>query len=136
LSELVFVDTSIWVEALRRRPEATAVELSALLDEDRVALAAPVRVEILSGASRQSFRRLHEDLLALPTFYPGRSAWALLEGWVKAAVEKGERFGVGDLLIAAIASEEGGRLWSRDDDFARMSRMGVVQLFVPAPRMA
>jgi predicted nucleic acid-binding protein len=133
LSELVFVDTSVWVEALRRRPEATTVELSALLDEDRVALAAPVRIEILSGASRRSFRRLHEDLLALPAFYPGPSTWTRVEQWVEAAVEEGECFGVGDLLIAAIASENGGRLWSRDDDFTRMSRLGFVQLFPAAP---
>ncbi len=136
MSDLVFVDTSVWVEGLRGQPETTRVELSAILDEDRVAIAIPVRIEILSGASRLNFRRLRDDLLALPTFYPSRSTFEMIEDWVRASVERGERFGFGDLVIAAIASEQRGKIWSRDKDFARMSRMGFIQLFQPVPRGA
>lgn len=131
MSELVFVDTTIWVEALRKKPESTFDVLSGLMDEDRVALAEPVRLEILSGASRQNFRRLREDLLALPTFHAERSTWLRMEEWVEIAVDKGERFGIGDLLIASITAEQGGRVWSRDDDFHRMSRLGFIPLFQP-----
>jgi predicted nucleic acid-binding protein len=129
LSELVFVDTTIWVDALRKEPESTAEELSLLIDEDRVALAEPVRLEILSGASRRTFRRLREDLDALPRFRAERSTWLRLEQWVEIAVDKGERFGIADLLIASIAFENDGRIWSGDGDFDRMSRLGFIRLF-------
>jgi predicted nucleic acid-binding protein len=131
LIDLVFVDTTIWVEALRRKPESTAEALFGLMEEDRVALAEPVRLEMLSGASRQTFRRLREDLLAFPTFHAERSTWQRMEEWVHIAVDKGERFGIGDLLIASITAEQDGRVWSRDDDFHRMSRLGFIQLFQP-----
>jgi len=74
VTSLVFVDTSVWIDALRGR-EPTAARLAELLDQDRVALAVPVRLEILSGTSRSQLPRLREDLAALPTLYPSRETW-------------------------------------------------------------
>ena len=108
------------------------VELQILIDEDRVALAAPVRLEILSGASQQEFRRLRDDLSALPTFYPSRETWTKMERWIEVAARAGQRFGIGDLLIAAIAAEEKGRVWSRDSDFTRLGDLELIDLFDPS----
>ncbi|MFQ5740421.1 MAG: PIN domain-containing protein [Acidobacteriota bacterium] len=131
MSALVFVDTSVWIDALRGRPRTTGARLRVLLDEDRVGLAVPVRLEILSGASQHDFHRLSQDLSALPAFYPSRSTWRRMEGWLEVAGRYGERFAVADLLIAAIASEQNGKLWSRDHDFVRLSNLGFVELFDP-----
>ena len=48
---MIFIDTSVWVEALRSRKSPAALHLVELLDSGEVALSAPVRIEILAGAS-------------------------------------------------------------------------------------
>jgi predicted nucleic acid-binding protein len=129
---VIFVDTSVWVAFFRGTDAAVAATLSRLLDDDLVGLAAPVRLELLGGASAAALPPLRRTLAALPVFYPTRDTWELVDGWVNRAVARGERFGLGDLLIAACAAERGGLLWSLDQDFARLARLGLVKLFTGA----
>ena len=125
---MTFVDTSVWVAWLRRRDASVAEHLERLLDEDRCVLPAPVRIELLAGTRTQEVTRLGRLLLSVPTRFPTPSTWALAESWCTLAARKGERFGVGDLLVAAIAHDNGGRIWSLDGDFARMARLGFIRL--------
>jgi predicted nucleic acid-binding protein len=128
---VIVVDTSIWVAALRDRRSREAGVLSALLDADDVGLAAPVRVELLSGASRADRPALRRGLSALPVLYPTDASWSLIDTWVDRAGVAGERFGVVDLLIGALASETGSLVWSLDADFERMQRLRFVELYQP-----
>lgn len=129
---MICVDTSVWVAALRRAGDREALALRALLDDGEVALPVPVRLEILSGAPRQDRVRLRRALSALPVLHPDAQTWGRIDGWLDRAGDAGERFGIMDLLIASIAAGRGATLWSLDDDFTRMARLGFVQLHRPA----
>lgn len=131
---MIFVDTSVWIDALRDGACASAAHLRDLLDADEVALAAPVRLEILVGATRRDRPRLRSTLAALPLFRPTDATWERLEKWVDRAGDAGERFGFADLLVAAVAADHAGGLWSNDADFLRMARLGFVSLHRPGAK--
>lgn len=96
-----------------------------------VALAAPVRVEILSGASIPERTRLRRVLSALPVYYPTDATWDLIDSWIDKATAAGDRFGFADLLIGALAAEQGAVVWSLDSDFPRMAKIGLLKLYQP-----
>lgn len=126
---MILVDSSVWVSALRQAESGEAQTLSELLDEDRVALAMPVRLELLAGAPGRDRRRLRRLLSALPLWIPRESTWWLADSWLEPASRAGERFGIADLVIGATAAEREAAVWSLDRDFARMARLGFVELF-------
>jgi predicted nucleic acid-binding protein len=125
---VIFVDTSVWIDALRSSDSEIGLGLAALLDSGDVALAAPVRIEILSGASNRDHVRLRRVLSALPVFFPREQTWTLIDEWLELARTAGERFGFADLLIAAIAADNDGQIWSLDSDFARMADLGLIEI--------
>jgi predicted nucleic acid-binding protein len=128
---VIVVDTSVWVDYFRSPVAAVASHLHALLDADEVALVAPVRIELLSGVRRSEIGRLRRVLSALPLWLPTDTTWTTMEAWAGRGGARGQRFGVGDLLVAAIAAERGAAVWSLDADFARMTALGFVRGHVP-----
>ena len=130
---MIVVDTSVWVAVLRSPTAPEAPILAALLEADAVILVVPVRLELLVGAPARERPRLRRVLSALPIAYPTDETWTLIERFVESATDAGHRFGVGDLLIAALASEQGALVWSLDGDFKRMARLAFVSLYDPRP---
>lgn len=124
---MIAVDTSVWIDFFRGKTP-TAEKLLDLLDKDQVALPVPVRIEILSGARRTEHARLRRVLSALPLLLPDDSTWSEMERWAITGAAAGQTFGLGDLLVAAIAAQNECAIWSLDEDFARMSRLGFVSL--------
>jgi predicted nucleic acid-binding protein len=128
---VIVVDTSIWVAVLRSRTAPEGVILGQLLDADSVILPVPVRLELLLGAGAGERARLRSVLSALPVAYPDDDTWKLVEQWADQAAGRGQRFGVGDLLIAALASERGAAVWSLDRDFERMAQLKLIARYAP-----
>jgi predicted nucleic acid-binding protein len=126
---VIAVDTSVWVSVLRSRDAPEAPILSALLDAGEVMLPVLVRLELRLGAAGRDRARLRRVLSALPVGYPSEDIWPLMESWAERAADAGQRFGAGDLLVAAIASAQGALVWSLDRDFTRMERLRFVKLY-------
>ncbi len=126
---MIVVDTSVWIAAFRNDQSKEAGHLRTLLDADEVALPAPVRVEILAGASRVDRVRLRRTLSALPVFYPSEATWIRIESWLDVISAAGDWFGMRDLLIAAISADRGDAVWSLDTDFSRMDNLKLIKLY-------
>lgn len=125
---MIIADTSIWISFFRGSSQAITKHLSDLLDEQKLMLCSPIRVEILSGASPKNYRTLSSVLSALPLVEPGPDEWGLVDDWVEIAGRKGFRFSVADLLIAAVTQRHAKELWTLDGDFSHMSSLGFIQL--------
>ncbi len=127
---MIVVDTSAWVAALRAEGREARV-LRALLDADEVLLPVPVKIELLSGTSKSQRGTLRSGLSGLPITYPTDDTWRLMDDWTDRAAAAGATFGVGDLLIAALAHEAGALVWSLDSAFDRLARLRVISLYEP-----
>jgi predicted nucleic acid-binding protein len=126
---VIVVDTSVWIDVHRRPSGPRATQLASLLDADEVALALPVRLELLAGVARRDRPALTRALSALPVLRPSDDTWALIERWVPVAADKGHRFALADLLIGALTADIGGLIWSLDEDFEQMERLKFVQRY-------
>jgi len=125
---MIVVDTSVWVEASRARGVKTRAALQSLIDTDSVALALPVRLELQAGLARKDRGPYLRALSALPLLVPTEDTWRLVESWIAPAADKGQRFSVTDLLIG-LTREIGALVWSLDDDFERLARLGYVNQY-------
>jgi predicted nucleic acid-binding protein len=126
---VIVIDTSIWIAA-QRQPRIDKV-LQGLLEADEAALPLPVRLELWAGVAKQDRKAHRLAFDALPQLYPTDDTWQPLADWIAKAADAGQRFTITDLLIASLASEIGGLIWSLDTDFERMERLGFVATYQP-----
>jgi len=126
---VILADTSVWVDVQRKPGGRTAWTFNALVDSDDLLLALPVRIELLAGVAPRDRKAFTRALTSLPVVAPSEETWQIVEGWVGPAADKGHRFAVTDLLIAALAHELDALVWSLDTDFARMEALGIVRRY-------
>lgn len=129
---MVLVDSSVWIEAARRRGDlATKVSLRALLDEYAAAWCSPVRLEVLGGARREERRALETFFACLPHAECREPEWQSAKFLAWRARDAGHTFPWNDLLISATAAARGWRLYGRDAHFAKLATLGGAVLYQP-----
>jgi predicted nucleic acid-binding protein len=126
---MIAVDTSVWIEFFRGNDSKIVSSLSDLILQSQVTLLYPVKIEILNGARKTERFRLQRILSSLPLIIPEKKDWKQCEFWALSSAEKGEKFGVVDLLIASMVHREKVSIWSLDRDFERMEKLKFVQCF-------
>ena len=124
----VIVDTSVWIAFFRSATGTLPDQLIALLDEDRVIMPSPVKIELLCGSSKKDAPRIQRLIQALPEAVPLEAHWQQAEEWALNGALKGHHFAMGDLLIATLSSAENAPLWTLDSDFHRMEKLGYIKL--------
>jgi predicted nucleic acid-binding protein len=121
---VLLVDTSVWIEILRRPARLTLADVG---DFDEIVTCLPVVQEVLQGFRDElAFRKAREAMLALPTVESplGRAVFEEAVGLYRAARRAGftPRSGV-DCLIAACALRHGLTVVHFDRDYTALARI-------------
>jgi len=125
---MMLVDTSIWIEALRR---GRALHLEELVDFDEIVTCLPILQELLQGfRDERAFRIARESLTALPTIESPlrQEVFEEAANLYRSARRNGltVRSSV-DCLIAACAIRNGLTVLHRDRDFPLLARVSALQ---------
>lgn len=129
---MVLVDSSAWIESLRRNGDlGVKLAVEGLLDAYEAQWCAPVRLEVLGGARAEERARLGKCFSVIP-YRPSReSDWdrAIALSWTLRG--KGLTVPWLDALIAAIAIHDGVRLYALDSHFEQIAKHSALRLYRP-----
>jgi predicted nucleic acid-binding protein len=126
---MVIIDTSIWIEAYKRRTSQAAQEIARLVEADEAAIVGITLTEVLRGArSKQEFEEMTLELLAADYIEDDVDDWILASEILLDLQHQGQVIPLPDALIAAQAIGGKHTIYSTDGHFQRVSG---VQLYEP-----
>jgi len=118
------IDTSAWIEAMRRGGDETVRgRVQALVAEGRARFSDWVRLELWTGigeAERRWLRQMESLVETVPT---DAAVWDLARRLAGAARAQGGTFPASDLLVAACARANGLDLYHRDAHFKKIGEI-------------
>jgi predicted nucleic acid-binding protein len=129
---MVLVDSSVWVEALRRNGRLDIkLAVEGLLDVDEAQWCSPARLEVLGGARPDERRRLGDHFSAIPYRACDEQDWdraILLAGKLR---DNGFAVPWLDVVIASLAVHDGIRLFTIDEHFKKITTLTGLALYEP-----
>lgn len=130
---MVLVDSSVWIEALRRDGRLDVkVALEGLLDEYEAAWCGPVKLEVLGGARKEDRRKLEVHFACIPYYSMADPAWNSAKALAWRLRDQGCNTPWNDILIASLSIQADCRVYSIDKHFDVMARCGVaIRLYQP-----
>jgi hypothetical protein len=122
-NNLVLIDTSVWILALRKSPSPVVKdEVEHLLAENRVAIAPMIRLELLGGTkSVNEFNRLKSRLDALHQIPANEANWEVATQLSFKLRQQGKVIPYTDILIGTAAIITGCLLLHADKHFDLMA---------------
>ncbi len=129
---MVLVDSSAWIEGLRRRGNLEVkLALEALLDAYAIILCSPVRLEVLGGARTSDRNRLSYYFSIIPYRACEADDWERAVALAWQLRDQGITVPWMDVLIAAIALHDGTRVYAVDEHFMAISKVTGLPLYEP-----
>ncbi len=129
---MVLVDSSVWIEALRRRGRIEVkVALEGLLEVYEAQWCSPVRLEVLGGARAEERTRLGLYFAVIPYRRCQEADWdrSVALAWKLRAA--GLTVPWLDVVIASLALHDGIRLYALDAHFERIAEITGLCLYRP-----
>lgn len=118
---MIIADTNIWIDYLNRPHSPPGGVLAGLLQRQAVCLVGPVLAELLQGARNEAEQARLERLLdAVPYVETDRRSWLRAGALSSQLRAQGQVIPLTDLVIAAVALEQGHQVYSLDDHFQRV----------------
>ena len=118
---MVIVDSSVWIQYLRRPASPDGGELEALLKRGEVILTGVVLAELLQGMrSARQLETLGSLLAELPYVEATKDTWIAAASFMRALREGGRSPQLPDMLIAAQAVAHRLTVYSLDADFSHV----------------
>ena len=128
---LILVDTSIWIDALRK-PAVKGISelLGSLLLEHKISMHPLVKLELLSGTTQDSeFNKLYLELSALEELEVTPEVWELASQWGFQLRRKGLTIPNTDLLIAVTVHFYHAFLWHQDKHYDLIAKYLDIKMF-------
>jgi predicted nucleic acid-binding protein len=130
---MVLVDSSVWIEALRRDGNVNVkLALENLLEEYEASWCGPVKLEVLGGARVQDRKKLEAQFSCIPYFPMADAAWDSAKNLAWRLRDKGCTVPWNDILIAALSVKADCRIYAVDKHFQMMYESGAgIRLYCP-----
>lgn len=129
---MVLVDSSAWIESLRRNGNmAVKLAIEGLLEAYEAQWCTPVRLEVLGGARKEERNRLGIHFSVIPYRICREDDWERAVALAWRLRERGLTVPWLDVLIAAIAIQDGVRLYATDAHFQEIARHTTLLLYRP-----
>ncbi len=129
---MVLVDSSAWIESLRRNGDMRVkLAIEGLLEAYEAQWCSPVRLEVLGGARLEERAHLGKRFSVIPYRQCREEDWDRAVALAWRLRGKGLTVPWLDVLIAAIAIHDGARLYAIDAHFQEIARHAGLLLYRP-----
>lgn len=129
---MVLVDSSAWIEALRRKGRLDVkLAVEGLLDAYEAQWCAPVRLEVLGGARTEERGRLGRHFSVVPFRSCAEADWDRAISLAWKLRDNGLTVPWLDVMIAALALHDDVRLYTVDAHFSKIAELTGLRLYVP-----
>lgn len=129
---MVLVDSSAWIEGLRRTGDiAVKLALEGLLEAYEAQWCSPIRLEVLGGARKEERQRLGRQFAVVPYRPTCEDDWERAVSLAWRLRDGGLTVPWLDVLIAAIALHDGVRVYAVQAHFKEISQRTGLRLYEP-----
>lgn len=129
---MVLIDSSAWIEALRRKGKLEVkLAVQGLLDVYEAQWCAPVRLEVMGGARKEERKRLLHHFSVIPYRHCNNDDWGRAIELAWKIRDTGLTVPWLDVLIASIALHDGNRVYAIDSHYQKIAAITGLQLYEP-----
>lgn len=133
--DVVFVDTSIWIDYFSQKDSALEYTMDLLLENAQVGTAAIIKAELIQGAhGPQEIKHLNHYFQCLTYVESQDQDWQFAGELSFRMRKRGKSVNLTDCYIAHLATKASMPIYSRDKHFAWIAKEGACELFNPLIR--
>jgi predicted nucleic acid-binding protein len=129
---MVLIDSSVWIEGMRRNGEIEVkYAISGLTEEYQAAWCSIIKLEVLGGCRKEERAPIEFYFSVIPYYPITEKTWELAKTFSWRLRDSGHTVPMTDILIAAVAMEQDCRIYTIDKHFSQMQNVLGIRLYRP-----